>query len=199
MNKAEKKKALLEAAAQAVNVKQYLMERNLGSIIDMASGIARIIKSGGKVYLAGNGGSAADCQHFATEMIVRLTGKGKYKNRPALPAISLTADTSLLTAAGNDFKTFDRVFSRQVEGLISRRDLLLLISTSGNSENLIMAARAAKKKKAPVYALLGSRGGAVKRYAERTVIVPSDSVPRIQEEHIFIIHNLVYLVERELY
>jgi len=182
-----------------VTVKQDLIEKESDAIIDMASGISRIIKKGGTVYLAGNGGSAADCQHFATEMVVRLSGKGKYKNRPSLPAVSLTADTSLLTAAGNDFKTFDKVFSRQVEGLVGQKDLLILISTSGKSPNLIEAAKTAQKKGVTIFGILGGTGGRVIKYCRQSVVVPSEKVPRIQEEHIFIIHNLVHLIERDLF
>ena len=195
MTKAEKKKSLLDAAARAVETKQALMEKGLDDIIAMAESLARALRKGGTVYLAGNGGSAADCQHFATEMVVRLTGKFQ---RKSLPAVSLTADSSLLTAAGNDFG-FDRIFARQVEGLARKNDVLFLISTSGNSENLIKAAQVARRRGVAVFALLGCNGGKLKRYAVKKVIVPSDSVQRIQEEHIFIIHNLVHLVEQDLF
>jgi len=195
MSKTEKRKSLLAAAAKAVETKQALMEKTLDDIITMAEGLARVLRRGGTVYLAGNGGSAADCQHFAAEMVVRLTSKFP---RKSLPAVSLTADSSLLTAAGNDFG-FDRIFSRQVESLVRKKDVLFLISTSGNSENLIKAAQAARRKGISVFALLGSGGGKLKRYASAKVIVPSDAVQRIQEEHIFIIHNLVHLVEQDLF
>lgn len=195
MNKAEKKKRILAAAAGAVETKRALMEKDLDDIITMANGLVRALKRGGTIFLAGNGGSAADCQHFATEMVVRLSGRFQ---RKSLPAVSLTADSSLLTAAGNDFG-FDRIFARQVEGLVGRKDVLFLISTSGNSDNLIKAAQAARRKGAGVFALLGGRGGKLKRYASVKVTVPSESVQRIQEEHIFIIHNLVHLVEQDLF
>jgi len=195
MTKVEKKKVLLKAAAQAVGVKQALMEKELDGILDMAEGLVRVLRRGGTIYLAGNGGSAADCQHFAAELIVRLTGKF---SRPSLPAVSLTSDTALMTAAGNDYG-FNRIFARQVEGLARKKDLFIVISTSGNSENLVMAAKAARLKGVEVYALLGSNGGRLKKYASRKIIVPSDSVQRIQEEHIFIIHNLVHIVERTLF
>ncbi len=195
MTKVEKRKVLLKAAAQAVGVKQALMEKELDGILDMAEGLVRVLRRGGTIYLAGNGGSAADCQHFAAELIVRLTGKF---SRPSLPAVSLTSDTALMTAAGNDYG-FNRIFARQVEGLARKKDLFIVISTSGNSENLVMAAKAARLKGVEVYALLGSNGGRLKKYASRKIIVPSDSVQRIQEEHIFIIHNLVHIVERTLF
>jgi D-sedoheptulose 7-phosphate isomerase len=187
--------ALVAAAIEAMEAKMALMELATDTIIELASALTRTIKRGGTIYLAGNGGSAADCQHFATELVVRLTGKFE---RPSLPAVSLTADGALLTAAGNDYG-FDRIFARQVEGLVRKKDYLILISTSGNSENLIQAARTAKRKGVEVGALLGGNGGKLKRLVARPVIVPSDSVQRIQEEHTFIIHNLVQLIEWNLF
>jgi D-sedoheptulose 7-phosphate isomerase len=195
MTKTEKRKMLVNAAAQGVFARRALVEESLDNIIEMAGGLVRSLRKGGTVYLAGNGGSAADCQHFATEMMVRLRGRF---DRPSLPAVSLTADSSLLTAAGNDYG-FEKIFARQVESLVSRKDILFLISTSGNSENLIQAARAARTKGTAVYALLGSGGGKLKRYSAQKIIVPSNSVQRIQEEHIFIIHNLVQLIEQDLF
>lgn len=195
MNKMEKRDGLLKAAAAGVNLRQALCESLLDDIIDTAALIARCIKKGGTIYLAGNGGSAADAQHFATELVVRLTGKFE---RPSIPAASLTADSTLLTAAGNDYG-FNKVFARQVQSLVRKKDLLFLISTSGNSENLIEAAKVAKKTGAPIVGLLGGKGGKLKRYASNSIIVPSDSVQRIQEEHIFIIHNIVHLIEQDLF
>jgi len=191
----EKKKALLMTAAEAVGVRYALVRTAMDDIVAVASGMARVIKRGGVIYLAGNGGSAADCQHFATEMVVRLTGKFE---RPSLPAVSLAADGALLTAAGNDYG-FEHVFSRQVEGLVTKKDILVLISTSGNSPNLIAAAQAATHKGVAVFALLGCGGGKLKRYADKKIIVPSDSVQRIQEEHGFLIHSLVQLIEWDLF
>lgn len=195
MTKNEKRKMLLKAAADGVAVRHRLCQDSLDDIIDMAQRMARVLKKGGTIYLAGNGGSASDCEHFATELVVRLTGKFQ---RPSLPAVSLTANSSLLTAAGNDFG-FDKIFSRQVESLVSKKDALVLISTSGNSVNLIDAAKTARKNKAEVYSLLGCKGGKLKKYSDYKLTVASDSVQRIQEEHIFIIHNLVFLIERDLF
>lgn len=195
MNKKDKRDGLLKAAAAGVSLRQKLCESLLDEIIDMAALLTRCIKKGGTIYLAGNGGSAADAQHFATELVVRLTGKFE---RPSIPAAALTADATLLTAAGNDYG-FDKIFARQVQSLVSRKDALLLISTSGNSANLIEAAKAAKKTSAPIVGLLGGKGGKLKRYAVKSIVVPSDSVQRIQEEHIFIIHNIVHLIEQDLF
>ncbi|MFH1701203.1 MAG: SIS domain-containing protein [Candidatus Zixiibacteriota bacterium] len=195
MTKDEKRKLLLRAAADGVAVRHKLCQSLLNDIIDVAQRLTRVLKKGGTIYLAGNGGSAADCEHFATELVVRLTGKSQ---RSSLPSVSLTANGSLLTAAGNDYG-FDKIFSRQVESLVSKKDALILISTSGDSVNLITAAIAARKNNAEVCSLLGSGGGKLRRYSDYKLIVPSDSVQRIQEEHIFIIHNLVYLIERDLF
>ncbi|MCP4567316.1 MAG: SIS domain-containing protein [FCB group bacterium] len=195
MNKNDKRKFLITAAANAVAAKTALLEKAGDDIIEMAAEIARALRKGGRLYLAGNGGSAADCQHFATEMVVRLTGKFE---RASLPAVALTTDGSLLTAAGNDYG-FDLIFARQVEGLASRKDILVTISTSGNSVNLIKAARVARRKGVKVFSLLGCKGGKLKRLSDRSIIVPSDSVQRIQEEHTFIIHNLVQFIEWDLF
>jgi D-sedoheptulose 7-phosphate isomerase len=195
MKKTDKRKKLLNAAAAAVETKQAVMESSLDDIIDMASDLSRVIKRGGTIYLAGNGGSAADCQHFAAELVVRLTGKF---NRPSLPAVALTVDGALMTAAANDFG-FEKLFARQTESLVRKRDLLFLISTSGSSPNLIQAAKAARRNDAAVFGLLGSSGGKLKKAVDRAIIVPSKSVQRIQEEHIFIIHNLVQLMEWDLF
>jgi D-sedoheptulose 7-phosphate isomerase len=161
----------------------------------MADVIGRVLRKGGTLYLAGNGGSASDCEHFATELVVRLTAK---KDRDSLPAVSLTANTGLLTAAANDYG-FERVFARQVEGLVGKNDVLCLISTSGNSENLVEAAKIAHKKNVSVIALLGMNGGSLKSLCEQSIVVPSDSVQRIQEEHGFVIHTIVELIEADLF
>lgn len=195
MSKWERRQFLLEACVEAVETKQALLESSLNDILAMADGMSRILRKGGTIYLAGNGGSAADCDHFATELVVRLSGKF---DRPSLPAVSLTASGSLLTATGNDYG-FEKMFVRQVEGLVGKRDILFLISTSGNSINLIRAAETARRKGVPIFALLGFKGGKLKKHALQSVIVNSDSVQRIQEEHIFIIHCLVRLIEQDLF
>jgi D-sedoheptulose 7-phosphate isomerase len=195
LKKVDKRRLLVDAAIAATNTKTDLLEQSLDEIIAAAAGLAGIVRKGGIIYLAGNGGSAADCQHFATELVVRLTGKFE---RPSLPAISLVASSPLLTAAGNDYG-FEKVFARQIEGLITKKDTIVLISTSGNSANLIQAAKAAKKKGAKVYSLLGMNGGKLKKISDLSIVVPSKSVQRIQEEHIFIIHNIVQLMEGDLF
>jgi D-sedoheptulose 7-phosphate isomerase len=142
------------------------------------------LKSGKKILLCGNGGSAADCQHFAAELVVRLR-KGKL--RKARPAIALTTDSSIMTAAGNDLG-FEKIFARQVEALGTAGDVLVAISTSGASANVVEAARAAREQRIKVIALTGKNGGKLGKLADLMVAVPSNDTQRIQEMHITILH-----------
>ncbi|GAB4324062.1 MAG: D-sedoheptulose 7-phosphate isomerase [Candidatus Zixiibacteriota bacterium] len=146
--------------------------------------IRDIFKSGHRLFVCGNGGSAADAQHFVTELVVRLDAASK---RRPLPAVALTTDTSILTAAANDFG-FDNVFARQVEALAAEGDGLLLISTSGNSPNLLLAARKAVERGVKTLGLLGRGGGRLGPIVDCPVIVPSDNTQRIQEVHSLILH-----------
>jgi D-sedoheptulose 7-phosphate isomerase len=150
------------------------------------------LKNGGTLFFCGNGGSAADAQHLATEYVVRYM-----KNRQALPAIAITTDTSLITATGNDFG-FDEIFARQVEALVSSRDLLVIHSTSGNSPNVIKAAQAARKKGASVIAFSSRDGGALRHVVHHSVIVPADRTDRAQEIHLCIEHAICEVIEQEL-
>jgi len=152
---------------------------------------ADTIAEGGKILVCGNGGSAAESAHFVAEMIVRLTEKTE---RRSLPAISLASDNSVLTACANDYG-YKTVFSRQIEGLGKPRDLLLALSTSGNSENVIEAVKTAKDSRIETAALLGKDGGKLVKEVDFSIVVPSQSVLRIQEEHLFLLHQLVELVE----
>lgn len=141
-------------------------------------------QSGGHLHVCGNGGSAADAQHFVTELVVRLDSTSK---RRPLPATSLSTDTSILTAAANDLG-FERVFARQIEARAKSGDLLLLVSTSGNSPNLLAAADAARINLVRTIALLGRDGGALKPLVDCAVVVPSDSTQRIQEVQTMVLH-----------
>lgn len=141
-------------------------------------------QSGGNLHVCGNGGSAADAQHFVTELVVRLDAQSK---RRALPATSLSTDTSILTAAANDLG-FERVFARQIEARAKSGDLLLLISTSGNSPNLLAAADSARVNLVRTIGLLGRDGGSLKPLVDCSVIVPSDSTQRIQEVQTLVLH-----------
>lgn len=162
------------------------------AILRTAQLIADSLRMGGKLMLCGNGGSAADAQHFAGEFISRLTLQFP---RPPLAALALTTDTSCLTAIGNDYG-FDQVFARQVTALGRPGDVLIVISTSGRSENIVRAVRAAGAIRVPTVGLLGQGGGAVAPLVDVAIIVPSDDVQRIQEAHVTIEHVLCDLVER---
>ena len=147
-------------------------------------------RQGGKILFCGNGGSAADSQHLATELVSKF-----HHDRPGIPALALTTDTSALTAIANDF-AYDRVFARQVETLGQRHDVLVGISTSGNSNNVIMAVEAAKAKGMVTIGLLGNKGGRLSALVDCPVVVPSMSTPHIQEAHIAIGHILCDILEQ---
>ncbi|GAB4288830.1 MAG: D-sedoheptulose 7-phosphate isomerase [Ignavibacteriaceae bacterium] len=164
-------------------------------IISAADLLTETFRSGNKLLLCGNGGSAADCQHIAAELVIRLSHKIK---RPALPAIALTTDSSLLTAGGNDIG-FENVFARAVEGLGNKGDVLLAISTSGNSPNILKAAETAGEKGMKVIGFLGNTGGKLKSIVDVPVLIPSDNVQRIQEGHITVAHILCEIIEEELF
>lgn len=154
--------------------------------------LARSFVDGGTIFWCGNGGSAADSQHLAAELIGRFK-----KSRAPLRSIALTTDTSVLTCVANDFG-YDDIFSRQIEALGRLRDVLVIISTSGNSENVVRAIDVAKKMGIVCVALLGKGGGRAESLAEYTIIVPSDSTARIQEAHILMGHIFCEIIEREL-
>lgn len=150
-------------------------------------------RKGGKLLLCGNGGSASDAQHIAAEFV------GRYKmERKGLPAIALTTDTSILTSIANDY-WFDALFSRQVEALGEKGDLLIVFSTSGNSTNIIRAVEEARSKSIYSVGLLGKEGGKLLSLVDLPIIVPSENTDRIQEVHITIAHIVCDIVERELF
>ena len=151
-----------------------------------------VLRSGGTLFFCGNGGSAADAQHLATEYVVRYTG-----TRRALAAVALTTDTSLLTAAGNDLG-FEQIFARQVEALCRPGDLLVLHSTSGRSPNLVAAARAARTRGTRTVAFLGRDGGALAGEVDEALVVPADDTGQIQILHLALEHLVVELVESAL-
>jgi D-sedoheptulose 7-phosphate isomerase len=170
------------------------IERDLSQTIEsVVLALVETFQSGHKLLVMGNGGSAADAQHLAAEIV------GRFKlERRALPAIALTTDSSILTAVGNDYG-FECIFSRQVEALAQPGDLVVGISTSGNSPNVLAAMQLAAQKGCRTVALLGKDGGSIKRVAELSVVVPSDDTPRIQEGHSTIIHIVCDLVEKALF
>ncbi len=165
----------------------------VASIAEVAKMCVALYRDDKKTLLAGNGGSAADAQHIAAELV------GRYGfDRPSIASIALTTDTSNLTAIGNDYG-YDKVFSRQLEGLGSAGDLFIGISTSGNSQNVINAFESAKAKGITTVALVGRDGGKMAEMADIALIVPSDATPRIQESHILIGHILCDIIEKELF
>jgi phosphoheptose isomerase len=181
---------LLESA----NIKRKIVENGLEKIVEAASMIASSLQTGGKILLCGNGGSAADCQHMAAEFVNRLSKDFK---RPGLKAIALTTDTSFLTAYGNDFG-FDGVFARQVETLGSPGDILIGISTSGHSKNIIKAIESAQSLKMKTIAFTGSDGQLTKM-AHLSISMPSTNTQHIQECHLAVEHIICDLVERFIF
>jgi len=178
------------SASAALKLK---MKENLGeAIIAAAEKVAAAIKRGSKILFCGNGGSAADCQHLATEFVVRLKAGD---DREAYPAIALTTDSSLLTASANDFG-FENIFVRQIEAIGRKGDVLIAVSTSGNSENIVRATQLAKKLGIEVIGLLGQSGGKLLPLVDLPLLVPSDEVTRIQEAHITLGHIICELVEK---
>lgn len=197
MNEKETQKvsvAKLQIESSIALKKKIKSEEFLEKIVRLADEFTNCIKSDGKILLCGNGGSAADCQHIAGELVVRLNSDSQ---REALAAIALTVNPSVVTASANDFG-FERIFSRQVEALGKKGDCLLCISTSGNSPNLLLACEAAKEKGVKTFALLGKGGGKLKDLVDFSFVVPSNDTQRIQEVHITIGHILVLLIEKSL-
>jgi D-sedoheptulose 7-phosphate isomerase len=191
----------VEAAVSTITARlreaAAVTEATAARAVDIARAAALIAESfrrGGKLLLCGNGGSAADCQHLAAEFVSRLT---KEVSRPALPALALTTDTSLLTGYANDF-AFDGVFARQIEALGKPGDVLLAISTSGTSPNIVAATDAAKRKGLAVVALLGETGP-LARVADVAIQVPSRDTQLIQQVHLVVEHLLCQLVEHTLF
>ena len=178
----------LEALARTVLDSASLSE----SVAAAAARYAATLRSGGTLFFCGNGGSAADAQHVATEYVVRYSA-----GRGPLAALALTTDSSLLTAAANDLG-FERVFARQVEALCRAGDLLVLHSTSGESPNLLAAARAARERSVGTVGFLGRGGGALAKQVDQAIVVPSDDTGRIQVIHLALEHLIVELVEEEL-
>jgi len=191
----DKKKFINDSLIESSETKIKIQKECFNEILTAVEIITNAYKNNKKLLLCGNGGSAADCQHIATELMIRLS---HHINRPALPAIALTTDSSNLSAGGNDIG-FENVFARNVEGLGNEGDVLLAISTSGNSPNVLKAADKAKDKKMSVIGFLGGSGGKLKDKVDLPVIIPSTNTQRIQEGHITVAHIICELVEEELY
>jgi D-sedoheptulose 7-phosphate isomerase len=176
------------------DVLRLTLEQCAPAIVAAADLVAESFRKGGKLMICGNGGSAADCQHLAAEFTSRLTIDFP---RPALPALALTTDSSFLTAYANDID-FEGVFARQVEALGKPEDILLGISTSGNSKNVVRAVEAARSLKAKTIVLTGNRGR-LRELADIAICVPSESTQHIQETHLAIEHLVCHFVERALF
>ena len=175
------KKDFADVLQEHQHVTHQLMAHK--ALISQASKlIISTLISGHKILLCGNGGSAADCQHFAAELVIRY-----HKNRRAYPAIALTTDSSILTAHPNDF-SFDTLFSRQVEALGAAGDCLVAFSTSGNSENIIQACMTAKQQNMSSIGLIGGDGGRLQPLVDMPIVIPSTTTARIQEAHMLIYH-----------
>lgn len=186
------KQDIVKILKESIALKEKIIESKVDKIIEAANAINACFKNNGKIILFGNGGSAADCQHIAAELVGRFK-----KERKPLAAIALTTDTSILTAIANDYK-FDNIFARQVEALGNKNDVAIGISTSGNSQNIIEAIITAKNKGLKTIALTGDGGGKIKPFSDILIDIPSTNTPRIQEAHIVIAHIICELVENNL-
>jgi D-sedoheptulose 7-phosphate isomerase len=179
----------LDALARVAQASKALS----GRVAGLSSRYAEVLRNGGTLFFCGNGGSAANAQHLAAEYVVRYAA-----DRRPLAAVALTTDTSILTAAGNDLD-FEQIFARQVEALCNPGDLLILHSTSGQSPNLLSAARSARKCGVPTVAFLGKGGGTLAGLVDEAVIVPSSETSLVQLIHLALEHLIVESVESELF
>ena len=178
---------------ESISIKKELLSNSVESVIQIANILIEAFKQGHSLYLMGNGGSAADAQHISGELVGRFK-----KNRKALPALALTTDTSVLTAIANDFG-YDQCFERQVDAFVKDGDVVIGLSTSGNSSSIISAALLAKKKGAKTIAFTGKGGGRLKDDVDICLEIPSTDTARIQECHITIGHILCSIIEKELF
>lgn len=178
---------------ESVEVKNALAESQSSAIATAAEAVIKTLKEGGKIIIFGNGGSAADSQHIAAELVGRFL-----KERKALPAIALTTNSSILTAISNDY-SYNQVFSRQLDAIAAKNDTVIGISTSGKAPNVSEAVSLANKKGITTIALTGCDGGDLAKIANISIIVPSRATPRIQEAHITIGHIICQLAEEALF
>lgn len=185
-------KTLTDGLEESVRTKRQFWEKHSQKLLEVASLITRAIKDGNKVLTFGNGGSATDAIHFSLELVNRFI-----KERPSMPCIALSGDGALLTCIGNDY-SFEQIFERQIAGLGNRGDIAFGISTSGNSKNVVLGLKEARRKGLVTVALLGGKGGQIvqQNLADHVLIVDgSTATPRIQETHIWIIHALCQILD----
>lgn len=186
-------KIVKKILSESIDVKEKFINENMANIILVSQKIAQSFTKDGKLMLCGNGGSAADAQHLAGEFVNRMLIE-----RPPLPAIALTTDTSVITSIGNDY-SFNEIFSKQVKAIGLEGDILLAISTSGNSDNLLEAVKAAKDQNIFTVGLIGGNGGKLGREVDLALIVKGRVPPRIQETHILVGHMICQLVDYLLF
>jgi D-sedoheptulose 7-phosphate isomerase len=187
------KEKILKAFEESITVKQQFINDSIETVVEVSNLLAEAFNRGGKLILFGNGGSATDASHIAAEFVNRFK-----RERPALPAIALTTDTAILTSVANDY-SFDDVFVRQLKALAQKDDVVIAISTSGNSPNVIKAVETAKKKGIKTVAFTGAKGNKLASKADYVFAVPSNRTPRIQETHITLGHVLCQMVEEVLF
>jgi D-sedoheptulose 7-phosphate isomerase len=188
----EKIKNIIQSS---IDVKQQVLQSQelLTTVSKVVEVVTSSLKNGGRIYFCGNGGSAADAQHLAAEFSGRF-----YKDRKALPAEALHCNTSYLTAVGNDYG-FDLVYSRLIDGIANKGDVLIGLSTSGNSANIVKAFEVAKQKGVITVGFTGAAGGTMKSLSDHLINIPSKDTPRIQESHIMIGHIICQLVEENYF
>lgn len=184
---------ILKRFKESSEVKTRFLKENLPNLLEVIKLVSHAFEGGNKLFFFGNGGSAADAQHMAAEFVNRYI-----MNRPPLPAIALTTDTSILTSVSNDF-AFSEIFAKQLRALGKERDVAIGITTTGNSPNIIKAFEVGKEMGMKTVAFTGNDGGAVRKIADFSLVVPSTSTPRIQEAHILIGHILCEMVEHSLF
>ena len=176
----------------SITTKHKVIDTLLPDIEKAAEWMVECLKHGGKILFFGNGGSAADAQHLAAELVGRFA-----KERRGLPAIALTTDTSILTAIGNDYR-YELVFARQIEALGNAGDIAVGLTTSGNSPNVVAGIQKAKEKRLRTIGFTGGTGGKLKEISDLALVVPSGSTPRIQESHIAIGHAICHVIDEEV-
>ena len=189
-----RQKYIQDQLNESAETKKKMLDACAGDILKAVDVLMKAFNEKKKVLICGNGGSAADAQHIATELVIRMTKA----NRPPLPAIALTTDSSMLTAGGNDIG-FENVFARQVEALGNAGDVLIAISTSGKSENVNRAINEAKKRGITVVGFLGKDGGSSKSIVDVPIVIPSNDTQRIQEGHITVAHIICGILENEMF
>jgi len=187
------KEKILTAFEESISVKEQFVKENIDTILEVSRILAHTFESGNKLILFGNGGSATDASHIAGEFVNRLK-----RERPGLPAIALNTDMAVLTSIANDYD-FSEVFARQIKALAQEGDVVIAISTSGSSPNVLKAVDVAKKKRLKTIALTGSRGDKLTSKTDYAFMVPSTNTPRIQEVHITLGHVLCQMVEEILF